>query len=514
MRSLTRSGLTLAAGIGSVLSLGMVAGYADETKCKAMGEMASGGDLSISSAELIASDASLPEHCDVRGTIGGNIGFAVLLPTDWDGRFVMVGNGGKAGNLELNAAQSFLGSGYATATTDTGHDNTLPDHAGANFGTDADMEKDFGYRAVHETALTAKQIISAYYSGELENSFWVGCSTGGRQGLMEAQRYPEDFQGYVIGAPVYDYTLEQMTAPAMLRPLYNSDPYVDRPVLSPGKVKLLGQHVYDRCDAKDGLEDGLITDPRACDFVASRDLPACSSGTGDACFTSEELTAIEGIYGGVTVNGENIVPGMPLGSENIPGGWLPWLVAGEGDKSPPAPLLHTIMRDSFNYLMFEQDMPDYIYMTDFDFAVDPEKLAGAAEIYNATDPDLLDVIESGGKIIMYHGWGDPAVNPLNTIKYYEQVRQNVSENSDADAGSFLKLYMVPGMAHCRSGVGFDNVDWLSPLRDWVEQDIEPVAITATRKSDDASRPHCPYPQKAIYKGEGDTGNAESFTCSE
>lgn len=506
--------LCWSAGVLGTLALTTIAGAADEMQCSALLNKIDDAEIKIDSAEFIGADKDIPEHCDVRGTIGGNNGFALLLPTEWNGRFVMAGNGGKAGNLELNAAKSFLTSNYAAATTNTGHDSSLPDQSGAKFGTDADMEQDFGHRAVHETAVASKSIISAYYPDDLKNSFWVGCSTGGRQGLMEAQRYPDDFNGYVVGAPVYNYTLEQMTAPAMLRNLYTSDPYTEEPVVSASKIELLGKHVYEKCDAVDGLEDGLITDPRACDFAPSRDLPKCTADGGDACFTEKEITALEGIYAGVAVNGKILVPGMPLGSENIPGGWLAWLVPGEGTKSPPSPILHTIMIDSFNYLMFEDDRPDYKYMTDFDFNTDPQKLSAAEVTYNATDPDLLDVEQKGAKIIMYHGWSDPAVNPLNTIDYYDQVKQNMQSNGGSDVNSFMKLYLVPGMGHCRGGVGFDQTDWLTPLRAWVEDGVAPDAVSASRASDGASRIQCPYPQKAVYQGSGDMNDAANFTCSD
>lgn len=479
-------------------------------QCRALAADFAAADIELASVEYLTDDVAA--HCDVRGTIRGNVGFAVMLPTEWNERFVMVGNGGKAGVLELEDAQARVAQGYAAATTNTGHDNTVEAQSGARFGTDPEMEEDFGYRAVHDTADAAKALVAAYYGAPQDYSYWVGCSTGGRQGLMEAQRYPEDFDGYVIGAPVYNYTRQQMTAPALLRPLYgDGNPYTDAPVVSPAKAQLLGRIVYQTCDAIDGAEDGIITNPPACEFSPA-DLPMCEAG-GEDCFSPEEVSAIEAIYDGVSVAGQTVVPGIPVGSEAMQGGWTSWLIASPDAPKPPLPLLHTIMADSFNYLMFEEDNPDYNYMRQFDFETDPGRMDAAAQRYNATDPDIADVAERGARIILYHGWGDPGANPLNTISYYEAVRETLADDTGApDPDSFLRLYMMPGMGHCRGGVGHDQADWLDALSGWVEEGEAPEAVVATRVSDGATRPLCPYPQQSRYSGSGDLNAAESFTC--
>ncbi len=308
---------------------------ADMEACKALSGSRAEGDVQVSDAVFRQAADAAPAHCEVRGTIGGNINFAVLMPEGWNTRFLMVGNGGKAGELEIEDASLWMSRGFATATTDTGHDDTIPEQAGAKFGVDPDMELDFGYRAVHETAVTAKAILADYYAGPAERAYWVGCSTGGRQGMMEAQRFPEDFDGYLIGAPVHNYTLQQMSAPAYLRALYKSDPFSDVPAVPFAKLALLGETTTAKCDLADGLEDGLISDPLACDISAERDLPACDTD-GDYCFTQDEIEAISKIYAGVrAADGTRIVHGLPVSGEALRGSWVPGSSRRRAERSRP-----------------------------------------------------------------------------------------------------------------------------------------------------------------------------------
>lgn len=327
----------------TALSLLHVEAHAQGASCQEMTEF-SLPDVTIDEAIDIAAAGDLPAYCDVRGTIRGNVKFALHLPEDWNGRFNMVGNGGKAGVISLDAMKEALPAGFATASTDTGHDNTIPEQAGARFGSDREMRIDFGYRAVHETATTAKAVIEHKYGRAAEYSYWVGCSTGGRQGLMEAQRFPDDFDGIVAGAPVADYTSQQMNAPAFLRALYETDPYTEEPVLSAPKARMLGDIVYDKCDRIDGLEDGLIVNPMQCTIDLQADLPLCEDDATDACFTSAEVEAVDRLYSGLTAtDGTQILPGIPPGSERMAGGWVGWLIAPEDSPRPPqsaAPYCH------------------------------------------------------------------------------------------------------------------------------------------------------------------------------
>ena len=485
-------------------------------------------DVALTSATLVAASGTAPEYCDVRGTINGHIKFAVFLPTQWNQRFEMVGNGGKAGTISLSDMATAVANGFAASSTDTGHDASSPAEGGSRFGNDAlfgkEREIDFGYRAVHLTAQVSKDIIATYYAKtRLRYSYWNGCSTGGRQGLMEAQRFPDDFDGYAVGAPVYNYTGQQMSAPAMLRPLYSAIPpatTADGPVISPAKRDLIGAAVYAKCDAEDGLVDGQIRNPLKCDFDPARDMPACSSTSGPSCLTPAELGALQQIYAGK----EPFVPPMIKGAENIPGGWSSWIIPNNNPRTgaPGTPQLHLVIADAFEWLMFNPDRPGFNYLTQFDWNTDPFLMQEAAQIFNATDPDLRDLMRKGKKIVMYHGFGDPGANPLRTIRYRQSVIDFMNEHlgnaygrdetlGETFTNRFLRLYMVPGMAHCGGGVGHSNVDWMTPLQHWVEDGVAPEAIVGTKPGTTSTRPHCPYPQEAVYLG-GDANVASSFAC--
>jgi feruloyl esterase len=468
-------------------------------------------DVALSAAEIKTGTDGAGEYCDIRGKIGGNVGFAIYLPTDWNGRFVMVGNGGKAGSISLDDMQLRVGEGFATASTDTGHDNAIPEQSGALFGKNVDMELDFAYRAVHDTADLTKRIIAAYYGRKADYSYWVGCSQGGRQGMMESQRFPTDFDGYVVGAPVYSYTAHQMTAPAAIRAMYGGDPATTAALFTPEEFKVIGDAVYAKCDALDGLNDGLLADPRQCKFDPAADLPQCQGGGAEAgCFSAEKIAALQALYGGTTnAAGDLLVKGVLPGSERMNGGWNTYYTGNKPQK-------HTVMDGSFEWMMFEEDRPDFDYVTDFDFEKDPPLLAYWAQAYDAVDPDLRDIDAMGQKMIMYHGFSDPSANPLMTIDYYQSVidfyAKQGAQDATAEVNDFLRLYMIPGMGHCRGGVpGYNEVDFLSALMGWVEKGEAPGALTGTRPTDGATRIHCPFPEQA-YNGSGDPNNAASFSC--
>ncbi|RRH90312.1 tannase/feruloyl esterase family alpha/beta hydrolase [Variovorax beijingensis] len=473
-------------------------------------------DLKLVSATEVAATSALPAYCDVRGTIKNNVKFAVYLPKDWNGRFQMVGNGGKAGSISFPAMVSAIQEGYATSSTDTGHDTTITAQSGARFGYDAEfgdeMEIDFAYRAVNLTARASKEIINAHYPKTIEYSYWNGCSTGGRQGLMEAQRFPEDFDGYVIGAPVNNYTRQQLSAPATLQHLYKNGIRGGN-VLSQTKRDLVGNIIYNGngtnypgCDAMDGLKDGQIRNPLACNFHPEIHVPACGATDEPTCLTTAELTALQGVYAGHPTNS---VHPLPVGSENIASGWSSWLVP---DSPTGTPSLHTVMVDAFQYLMFQPDRPTFDYLTQLDWNSDPYQMEKAKQLYNATNPDLRAFAAAGKKIVMYHGWADAGVNPLGTIEYKNNV--NSLFGGDTAVNSFMKLYMIPGMGHCSGGPGHNNVDWMGHVSNWVEKGQAPTSVIGTKIVGGVTsrRPHCPYPSEAVYNGTGDVNAAASFTC--
>jgi feruloyl esterase len=510
----------LALGFAASLIFCAAANAKRPVSCESLAFQFKAKDVVLSSSTLVWATSTDPEHCDVVGVIRGNINLELFLPTDWNGRFQMVGNGGKAGTISTGDMRTALRLGYAAASTDTGH-NLANSGPGGQFGVDPEKEIDFGWRAVHLTAQTSKDIVKAFYGAKPHHSYWVGCSTGGRQGLMEAQRFPKDFDGYVTGAPVNDYTGQQMTAPAYLPPLYSSipgTPLVTRALI--GRVGnvvyngngLTGPNAFAGCDALDGVVDHQLRDPRACTFDPQVHIPTCPDTTSSGlCLTGAQKDALSAIYAGRPP----FVPPQILGAEDIPGGWTTWVI---GNDAGSPPLLHSVIADAFEWLMFNPDRPGFNYLTEFDWNVDPFQMGEAARIFNATDPDLRDVKARGGKIIMYHGWGDPGANPLRTVAYYESVigfmgRHSGPKSMAAENTSrFFKLYMVPGMAHCGGGTGHSNVDWLTPLVDWVENGVAPQAIVGTRASDGSTRPHCPYPQAAMHDGAGAPADAASYRC--
>jgi hypothetical protein len=478
-------------------------------KCPDLAGMSFGADVKIEGATLVPATEKAPEHCDVRGTIWPEDKFAIDLPAAWNNRFYMVGNGGTAGVISFGAMDAGLRKGYATASTDTGHDATKEALATfARSGSDnpnAERKRiDFGYLAIHETAVVAKKIVKAYYGEAPRYSYWVGCSTGGRQGLSEAQRYPEDFDGLVIGAP-------SLNGPGTnMRRIWNAVVQGSDGEIAVAKLPLLAEAVYKKCDRVDGLEDGLIDDPRACMFDPTRDLPKCPANQdGPRCFTSAQTQALKKIYGGVRNSaGKLLFPGQPLGAEISVNGKSGWEQDIAGPSKVSLPRAESYMQ--FMYLD-PAPGPTWSYKS-YNFDTDPPRMAKAAAIINAANADLRPLKKRGGKIIHYHGWADPMVTALMSVDYYESVIEKIGVSETKD---FYRMFMIPGMFHCSGGVGCGTVDWLTPIVDWVEKGVAPEKLVGARVENGETkrtRPLCPYPQVARYKGTGSIDDAGSFAC--
>jgi len=462
-------------------------------------------EISIASALLVPATADAPEHCRVSGQVLPQVGFEVGLPTQWNGRFYMFGNGGYAGEALDSVARRATAAramrlGYATAQTDTGH-SAATEPLGA-FAADRQKLLDYAFRSLHVTAEAAKLLVRTYYGGAPTRSYFEGCSTGGRQGLILAQRFPADFDGIVVGAPVLNFSGTMVA--------YANDAQALRAAPIPAsKLLLLAEKIYAQCDAKDGLKDGLIDDPRRCGFEATRDLPQCDAGDQPGCFTAGQIGALEKIYGDVASHGRRIFPGWPVGAEiagpNGRSGWDPWFVNDAGPTTDVA-----FSQAFFRYLAFSKPDPTYD-LSQFNLDRDPPRLEAIHQILDATDTDLSRFERRGGKILMYFGWADPALNPLTGVEYYEQVSQRMG----AATGGFFRLFMVPGMFHCNGGVGADTFDKLGPLAGWVEGGAAPDAIPASRVIGGKvvrTRPLCAYPEVARYQGSGSTDDASNFAC--
>jgi feruloyl esterase len=489
-----------------------VADSTPKKSCESLATFKGEGIVSIN-ARIVPAAADTPQHCRVTGVITPEVAFEVNLPDRWNRRFYMTGNGGLAGDA-LDGPTSpdrtaGLSNGFVHARTNTGHD-ARKEPSGSFILTNPQKAIDYAYRAVHVTAETAKKIAADYYDRSILSSYWNSCSNGGRQGLLEAQRYPDDFDGIVANAPWVDQT--GFTIGAM----WNQKALTDAPV-SPEKLLLVARKVMDTCDAVDGLKDGLIGDPRACRFDASRDVPACSAGADTAdCLTAAQAATINKIHRGPISQGKQLamagyLPGSeaivttPAGATNS--GWVGSIVAAQpGAKPADLNLAEGVMR----YLILDPPQPEYDFMT-FDYDRDPALVERWSKLADAKDTDLSRFRRSGGKVIMTYGWADQILQPMMGVNYYEAV---VARNGK-DTTDFARLFMMPGVAHCGGGIGPDRIDAVTAVIDWVEKNKAPDSLLATKVLDGKvtrTRPLCPYPQVARYKGQGSIDDAANFSC--
>ncbi len=469
-----------------------------------------GYEFSIETAALIPAAGDVAEYCHVTGQILPEVRFELSLPASWNSRLYMFGNGGYAGEplsspQRVNTRNTALKQGFAVAQTNTGHDGAIEPLG--SFALSRQKLLDYAWRAVHVTAETSKRIIRTYYGNVPGRSYFDGCSTGGRQGLMSAQRFPDDFDGIVVGAPVLDFSGTMTNYVSMARAL-------DAAPIPPEKLKIIADRVYAKCDRVDGLVDGLIVDPRRCEFAPGKDLPICSNDVdGRDCFTAAQIRTLEAIYRGAESGGKRIFFGQPVGAEidmtagnQARSGWSGWIIA-PGGRTISAGFAETF----FRYMAFDKPNPTYDFKS-FNLESDLGRLQDIGGILNAKNPDLSRFRSRGGKIIMYFGWADPALNPLMGIDYYEKVTARAGQSTT----DFFRLFMVPGMAHCRGGVGTDEFDAFTALVEWTEKNVAPNQLAAAQSRDGKvvrTRPLCPYPQVAKYSGTGNPDEAQSFVCA-
>ena len=426
--------------------------------------------------------------------------------SNWNNKFQGIGNGGFAGAIGYAGMANAISHGYATASTDTGHSGE---------GTDASwafrhQEKaiDFGYRAIHEAAVTAKAVISAFYGDGPRRSYFNSCSNGGRQALIEAQRYPADYDGIIAGAPA-NYWTHLLTAAIFDMQATAADTAAYIPAT---KLKAIEAAALAACDSLDGVKDGVIENPAQCHFDPS--VLLCKTAESDGCLTAPQLAALKKIYAGAkNSRGEPILPGFSPGGEAEQGGWAAWITGA----APGQSLQMAFGVNFFKYIVYGDPAWDYKTSTvDHNVKLADDEAAG---IFNATDPDLGKFKDRGGKLILYHGWSDAAIPALNTIDYYQSV---VRKMGAKNAAGFVRLYMVPGMQHCGGGAGPStfgqagvaqddpehNID--AALERWVEQGAVPNEVIA--RGAGRTRPLCPYPQTAHYTGTGSTDDAANFVC--
>jgi len=477
-----------------------------EAGCGALVSL-TGYEFSVETAALVPASGDLPEYCHITGQILPEVRFELSLPASWNNRFYMFGNGGYAGETlstqgRVNTRNTALKARFAVAQTNTGHDAAIEPFG--TFAVNRQKLLDYAFRAVHVTAETSKKIIREYYGAAPARSYFDGCSTGGRQGLISAQRFPDDFDGIVVGAPVLNFTGTMTNYVSMVRALEAAPVPLE-------KLKIIAERVYAKCDGSDGLVDGLISDPRRCDFDPAKDLPVCAGDVdGKDCFTAAQVRALNAVYRGAESGGKRIFWGQPVGAEiGAPAQsiWANWIIS----PSPPGRTIsYNFAETFFRYLAFPKPDPNYD-LKSFNLETDLPRLQAISDILDAKNPDLTRFKTRGGKIVMYFGWADTALNPLMGVDYYEKVSARFGPSTT----DFFRLFMVPGMAHCRGGVGTDQCDFLTALIEWVEKGVAPNQIGASQSRDGKvvrTRPLCPYPQVAKYKGAGTPDDAQSFVC--
>ena len=487
-------------------------------------EVSAGRSFSFAATFIGLPFVKTPASCRVKGTIAptddSDIRFELWMPqSEWNGKFQGIGNGGLAGAIDKLSLRNALSRGYAAVATDTGHEASDLDGRWALGHPEKII--DFGYRAIHETTVAGKAIATAFYGRTPEFSYFGSCSNGGREGLMEAQRYPDDYDGILAGAPAFDGVNNIGSVSWMQQILLKGDasyiPSYKLPAISTASLAA--------CDANDGVKDGVIDDPRTCNFKPEDML--CKGGDNMSCLTSAQVASLHAVYDGPPGGlGDSTNHGYERGGE---AGWSAW-VSG---PSPRKSIAYRFSHEFHRYLILND--PEWT-LDKFDYAVDrkrDEEIFG--HTYNARDPDLTQFFDRGGKLMLYHGWNDPALQPRITIDYYNRVQAKMGA---AKTEQSVRLYMVPGMEHCFGGPGANTFGQLpaggtgEPSHDidkalevWVETGKAPDAIIATKYDESfrplfapekatalRTRPLCPYPQVARWSGEGSTDDAANFAC--
>jgi feruloyl esterase len=461
----------------------------------------------ITSAQILAATTTAPEHCRVRGRVDAEINFDLGLPTAWNGKFYHAGGGGFVGSIpSINGG---LSRGYAAVATDTGHVGVGVAALDGSWALNRlDRQVNFGYRAIHVVTVAAKAIARHAYGRDPNYAYFEGCSNGGRQAMQEAQRYPHDFDGIIAGAPALDWT------GLMIGFNWDSQALRAAPI-PPAKLTLIAQAAAARCDAKDGLVDGLIGEPLRCDFNPA--VLTCKGADASDCLTAAQVRAVQKVYAGPTNSrGKQLHPGFAPGAEDGGSGWETW-ISGPTALGAPVngnPLQFTFQDHYLRFFVFSN--PAYDSMT-FDFDRDPRALRATGRFLNATNTDLSTLRHAGGKLILWHGWSDHALMAERTIQYYEEMADEIGGSRKAD--QFARLYLAPGMHHCAGGPGPNTFDMLTVLEKWVENHVSPGPVVATKYVNDApaqgvqrTRPLCPYPSVARYVGHGSIDDAANFRC--
>lgn len=475
----------------------------------------------ITRAKWVAAHGTAPAYCQVRGYVEPHVGFAMLLPgTRWNGKFIEVGCGGACGYIDEDSCHDPLRRHYACIVSDAGHRSSGGGWKWTRNNLQAKV--DYGYRGAHVTAIAGKALTGLFYRQPPRESYFDGCSTGGRQAMVEAERFPWDFNGIVAGAPPLNFTANSLAqlwaALAVTRP-------GGKAILTPAAVQLVHRTVLAQCDLDDGVRDGVVGDPTACDFDPGRLL--CRAGQNKDCLTGGQVAAVRKVYAGPFAGTDSLSQGGYM-----PGSELEWIgadISAEGGRG----FLYSYDGGKFRFAAFVPDPGPGWQPRDLDFRADYRRLGMTESLYSAANPDLRQFKRSGGKLLMYQGWNDPFEPPTAATHYYETVQRLMGGR--AATQDFYRLFMVPGMGHCALGEGAWAIDYLTYLERWVERGkapdelvgwhvvlpSNPLQAQATMRdllyppqSGEAtfSRPVYPYPLRARYKGSGDPNDATSFVA--
>ena len=457
---------------------------------------------------------ALPAFCRVQAVASpsadSSIAIEVWMPaTNWNSRLRGIGNGGFAGAIAIPQLASGVNQGYAVASNDTGHKGGATDASWALGHPEKVI--DFGHRGPHEMTRVAQALVRAFYGKPQQHAYFIGCSDGGREALMEAQRYPNDYDGIIAGAPA-NYWTHLLTSAIWDAQATTVPPEAYIPA---AKLPAIAEAVNKACDAQDGVSDGVLNNPPACHFDPA--VLRCEAAESNSCLTAPEVAGLKKIYEGAhDSKGQKLFPGFLPGAETGGGGWSTWITG----QTPGKALLFEFGIGYFSNIVYEKKDWDYrtAKIDDIVKAADEK----TASILNSTNPDLSAFKGHGGKLLIYHGWNDPAISALNTIDYFQSVAAKMG-----NVDSFARLYMVPGMQHCAGGAGATDLgqgggpgdaqhNIARALEEWVEKGQAPSTIIARKPGANPpmTRPLCPYPQLAKYKGTGDTNDAANFSCAE
>lgn len=482
----------------------------------------SGPAQNFTGRDLSSFYKKLPPFCRVvahaKPSADSDISIEIWMPlAGWNGRLQGLGNGGFAGLIDTFELGAAMAKGYTAAATDAGHTGSPIDAAWA-LGH-PEKVADFGYRGIHEMTRVARLVIAQFYGSAAKHAYFAACSDGGREALMEAQRYPDDYDGILAGAPA-NYWSGLLSLAAFDTQTLTA---TQASFIPPPKINTIAKAVDAACDKLDGVSDGILDDPRQCRFDPVS--IECKQGEdNDQCLTAAQVSSLKTIYAGLHDKaGNQIFPGFLPGAEGGVNGWTLWITG----PAPARSLLAAFGIGYFSDMVY--DNTDWSYKSFNVMSGMQTAKQKTSSSLDATNPDLSAFRAHGGKLILYHGWNDPAIPAVSTVNYFENV---IAKMGQANVDSFVRLYMLPGVQHCGGGPGPDtfgqSANWPATdpqhnirvaLENWVEQGTAPATLIATKvegeKAGEATmtRPMCPYPQSAQYKGSGDTNSAESFVCA-